>query len=112
MNRRRSNVLRLAQPELGLRAKWGSAAWAQTQLTPGVSALAAPPPIVLPRTRNARQREPMPDFRVWALAQTGAGFSSLLLGMCLLGEHPLLGVLAMLGGMDLLLRSTARLDNK
>ena len=33
-----------AQPEPGLLAIWGSAAWAQSQLTPGVSALAAPPP--------------------------------------------------------------------
>jgi hypothetical protein len=30
------------QPETGLPAMWGSAAWAQSQLTPGVSALAAP----------------------------------------------------------------------
>ena len=29
----------------GLLAMWGSAAWAQTQLTPGVSTLAAPPPL-------------------------------------------------------------------
>lgn len=36
------DVLIFARPELGLRAMWGSAAWAQTQLTPGVSALAAP----------------------------------------------------------------------
>jgi len=34
-----------AQPEPGLRPMWGSAAWVQTQLTPGVSALAAPLPI-------------------------------------------------------------------
>ena len=33
-----------AQPELGLPAMRGPAAWAQSQLTPGVSALAAPPP--------------------------------------------------------------------
>ena len=33
-----------AQPKPGLTAMWGSAAWAQFQLTPGVSALAAPPP--------------------------------------------------------------------
>jgi len=30
------------QPKPGLLVKWGSAAWAQTQLTPGVSVLAAP----------------------------------------------------------------------
>jgi len=37
-----ANVLIFARPESGLRAIWGSAAWAQTQLTPGASALAAP----------------------------------------------------------------------
>ena len=37
-----ANVLIFARPEPGLRAMWGSAAWAQTQLTPGASALAAP----------------------------------------------------------------------
>jgi hypothetical protein len=30
------------QPKPGLTAMWGSAAWAQSQITPGVSALAAP----------------------------------------------------------------------
>lgn len=35
-----------APPEPGLAAMWGSAAWAQSQLTPGVSALAAPPPVM------------------------------------------------------------------
>jgi hypothetical protein len=33
-----------APPAPGLAAMWGPAAWAQSQLTPGVSALAAPPP--------------------------------------------------------------------
>lgn len=37
------------------------------------------------------------------------GFVSLLAGMFLLGERPLLGVLVMLGSMAFLLRSTARL---
>ena len=32
---------RAAKP--GVLVMWGSAAWAQTQLTPGVSVLAAPP---------------------------------------------------------------------
>jgi hypothetical protein len=36
------SVLIFARPEPGLHAIWGSAAWAQTQLTPGASALAAP----------------------------------------------------------------------
>jgi hypothetical protein len=30
------------QPKPGVLVMWGSAAWAQTQLTPGVSVLAAP----------------------------------------------------------------------
>lgn len=42
MERDGADVLIFARPEPGLRAMWGSAAWAQTQLTPGVSALAAP----------------------------------------------------------------------
>jgi hypothetical protein len=37
------------------------------------------------------------------------GFVSLLAGMFLLGERPLLGALVMLGSMAFLLRSTARL---
>ena len=43
------------------------------------------------------------------LAELLAGFVSLLAGMFLLGERPLLDVLMMLGGMAFLLRSTARL---
>lgn len=104
-----SNILIFAQPEPGLTAMWGSAAWAQTQLTPGVSALAAPPPDAPARARTGRQCEPMRLFRTRVLAELFAGFVSLLAGMFLLGEHPLFGVLAMLGGMALLLRSTAKL---
>jgi len=36
------NVRQFWQSEPGLPSVWGSAAWAQTQLTPGVSTLAAP----------------------------------------------------------------------
>jgi hypothetical protein len=36
----KSNIF--GRPEPGLLVMWGSAAWAQTQLTPGVSVLAAP----------------------------------------------------------------------
>ena len=36
----KSNIF--GQPEPGMPGMWGSAAWAQTQLTPGVSVLAAP----------------------------------------------------------------------
>jgi hypothetical protein len=34
--------LNFGQPNTGMPGMWGSAAWAQTQLTPGVSVLAAP----------------------------------------------------------------------
>jgi len=40
-----------------------------------------------------------------------AGFVSLMAGMFQLAEHPLLGVLMMLGSMAYLLCSTARLCN-
>jgi len=36
------NARQFWQSESGLPSMWGSAAWAQTQLTPGVSTLAAP----------------------------------------------------------------------
>jgi hypothetical protein len=42
-----------AQPEAGQSAMWGPAAWAQFQLTPGVSALAAPPPYLWVGTGQA-----------------------------------------------------------
>ncbi len=42
-------------------------------------------------------------------AQLLGGFVSLLAGMFLLGERPLLGALVMLGSMAFPLRSTARL---
>ena len=42
-------------------------------------------------------------------AQLLGGFVSLLAGMFLLAERPLLGALVMLGSMAFLLRSTARL---
>src|SRR5260221_13406414 len=40
--RRYGDELVSGQPKPGVLVMWGSAAWAQTQLTPGVSALAAP----------------------------------------------------------------------
>jgi hypothetical protein len=41
-----SNISNFGQPKPGLPVLWGSAAWVQTQLTPGVSALAAPRSII------------------------------------------------------------------
>jgi hypothetical protein len=49
----------------------------------------------------------MSQLREWA--ELLAVFVSLLAGMLLLGERPLLGVLVMLGGMAFLLRSTVKL---
>lgn len=37
-----AQLVNSGEPEPGFLAMWGSAAWAQTQLTPGVSTLAAP----------------------------------------------------------------------
>jgi hypothetical protein len=51
----------------------------------------------------------MAQFRTRGLAELLAGFVSLLAGMFLLGEYPLFGVLAILGSMAFLLRSTAKL---
>ena len=51
-----------APPEPGLAAIWGPAAWAQSQLTPGVSALAAPPPDSAGRRPD---RESMNPVVVW-----------------------------------------------
>ena len=56
-----------AQPEAGLLAIWGSAAWAQSQLTPGVSALAAPPPYMPVGAQAERKAEPMSPVGVLAV---------------------------------------------
>jgi hypothetical protein len=56
-----------AQPKPGLPAMWGSAAWAQSQLTPGVSALAAPPPYMPVGARTERKGEPMNPVGVLAV---------------------------------------------
>ena len=42
------------EPEPGFPAIWGTAAWAQTQLTPGVSTLAAP------RSKKEKREGPQP----------------------------------------------------
>jgi hypothetical protein len=49
-------ILLLGQLELGLSAMGGSAAWAQTQLTPGVSVRAAPHPNIWVRLDRAGQQ--------------------------------------------------------
>src|SRR5712675_752079 len=49
------------QPKPGLLVKWGSAAWAQTQLTPGVSVLAAPRQYKARVSRAWRMRRKLRD---------------------------------------------------
>jgi hypothetical protein len=56
MGRSAWNILLLGQLELELSAMGGSAAWAQTQLTPGVSVLAAPHPNIWVRLDRAGQQ--------------------------------------------------------
>ena len=91
------------EPEPGFPAIWGAAAWAQTQLTPGVSTLAAPHPRVYP-WRQARMPR-MKMSRQARMAGVVTGFGGLLAGLFLLDGEPLFGVLAMLGAMALLLGS-------
>lgn len=94
------------EPEPGFPAIWGAAAWAQTQLTPGVSTLAAPHPRVYP-WRQAR----MPRMKMSHQARMAGvltGFGGLLAGLFLLDREPLFGVLAILGAMALLLESLSR----
>jgi hypothetical protein len=43
-----ADLLVLGQPQPRLPVMWGSAAWAQSQSTPGVSALAAPRTSLIP----------------------------------------------------------------
>jgi hypothetical protein len=47
-----ANCRIFGQPEPGRPLMWGSAAWAQTQLTPGVSTLAAPRSSIKPPSRG------------------------------------------------------------
>ena len=56
-----------APPEPGLAAIWGPAAWAQSQLTPGVSALAAPPPCMPVGARTRGKGKPMNPVGVLAV---------------------------------------------
>jgi hypothetical protein len=58
-------LLIFAQPEAGLSAMWGPAAWVQTQLTPGVSARAAPPPDLPVGTGWAWKCQPMSVGFIW-----------------------------------------------
>jgi hypothetical protein len=62
-----SSGLIFAQPEPGLYAIWGSAAWAQFQLTPGVSALAAPPPYMPVGARTEGKGKPINQVGVPAV---------------------------------------------
>lgn len=97
------SILIFGRPEPGPPAMWGSAAWAQTQPTPGVSVLAAPLQMCLPaRTRGRR-------FHSRETVELFAAMVVLVAGMFLLEDRPVIGVLAALGGMALLLRTTAKI---
>jgi len=85
---------------------WGSAAWAQTQLTPGVSTLAAPRPISFARQKGEERVNVSYALRLLGVVAAWAG---LLMSLFLLNRAPLIGVLGILGAMALLLRSMAKL---
>ncbi len=85
----------------------GSAAWKQTQLTPGVSTQAAPLQCGFASSKkNSRQ---MTMSYAALLLGVIAGWGGLLAGLVLLNENALFAVLGILGAMALLLASLARL---
>jgi CHASE2 domain-containing sensor protein len=106
MGVRKSSSRDCEQLKPGQLLMWGSAAWAQTQLTPGVSTLAAPRQILFAH-RNEEQRVNVS----YALRLLGvvAGWAGLLTSLLLLNREPLFGVLGVLGAMALLLGSMAKL---
>ena len=88
----------------------GSAAWAQTQLTPGVSTQAVPLQILFHRCEKGRAQMAM-SYGVLLLGVI-AGWGGLLAGLVLLNEEPLFGALGILGAMAVLLSSLARFVKK
>ncbi len=84
---------------------WGSAAWDQNQLTPGVSTLAAPRPILRPAGKGESQ---VNLSYISGLLGVVVAWAGLLASLFLLYQEPLFGVLGMLGAMTFLLASLAR----
>ena len=108
------------QPEPGRPLMWGSAAWAQTQLTPGVSTLAAPRSSIRPPSRVEGQRRGAEQRNGERKRMTGgraaqeaakllAGGAGLFAGLSLLGTAPLTAVLVMLAAMSYMLIPAAKL---
>jgi hypothetical protein len=96
------------QIETDVPAMWGPAARAQTQSSPGASALAAPhQQAMCPRVRAARLRSNL--LGVLEATILLGGFGGLVIGMYLLATRPLPGVMAMLASMTLLLSAVAKL---
>ena len=95
------------QLPVGLPATWGLAAGAQTQISPGASALAAPPAMLWARTRRACLLTKL--LGVLEATVLMGGLAGLVTGMYLLAPSPLPGVMVMLASMTLLLSSVAKL---
>lgn len=89
----------------GRLALWGSAAWAQTQLTPGVSTHAAPFHLAM----CAGDRTQMTTSYTVLLLGVITGWGALLASLVLLFRNPLFAVLGILAAMALLLASLSRL---
>src|SRR3954447_1364749 len=85
---------------------WGSAALAQTQLTPGVSTLAAPRPTY---KRAARENTRVNVSYALQLLGVVIAWAGLLASLFLLDREPLFGVLGTLAAFALLLSSLAKL---
>ncbi len=103
-----SNFLLFGQPKPGLLGDVGISGLGTNPTNPWCQRPRRPPPDLAARANAGKEREPMRQFRVPELAGLFAGFVSLVAGMFLLEEQPLLGVLVILGGMAFVLRSTAR----
>ena len=104
---RLSNNLNFEQLKLGQLVLWGSAAWEQTQLTPGVSTQAAPFQFGLATSEGERTQ--MTTSHAALLLGVVTGWGGLLAGLVLLFRNPLVAVLAILAAMALLLALVARL---
>ncbi len=114
MGVRRSTSLIFEQLKPGRLVMWGSAAWAQTQLTPGVSTLAAPRSSIKPsragvdRSWTGSRR----DLRQAGTRSSEVAFGRLGVagGTALAATIPVTAALIILGAMGIMLTSTARLS--
>ena len=95
------------QPAVRMPARWGLAAGAQSQSTPGASALVAPHQQL---ARARRTSLPMKWLGVLEAAVVLGGCGGFVTGMYLLPTSPLPGVVVVLASMALLLSSVAKLS--